>query len=1204
MIEFFRKLFDTSDFPPRWQCGNWTAGHGWLHIVSDIAIWSAYMAIPVVLVLFALRRQDLAFNKLYLLFAGFILACGFTHLAEAIIFWQPIYRVSGLIKLTTALFSWGTVLAMIHLAPSLLALPSLNTVNRRLNDEIELRKTTEDRLRVSERRQSALLEGTRNIVWTSDSMGRFLTPQPSWERFTGQTAEESSIEGWKDAVHPEDRDKLSAAWQQAVETRQPFYETIRLWRAVYAEHRFCELEAVPVLSSVGEIREWIGTYADIHKQSLNELALERARTETLQKKQELELIYDGAPIGLGLLDAENRYVRINSHMAKLNGMAVEAHLGKRIEDLFPGLVDSVAPLLARVRETGQSLVELEVAGKLAHDGAQHDWLVSSYPLEDGEGAAVCLIVQDITEDKLHAAALERTTGRLGNVLRSIADGFALVNRDWRFDYVNQTAAQLLGARFEQLQGREIWEQVPGLRSPEIAAHLRAAMRSETPSELEISYKPVHGPESWLEFRCYPFEQGLSLFVTDRTERQRTVERLRDAEAEARRLAAVVERSSDFIGISTPGGKAIYINEAGRRMVGIDKHCDVSQYEVLDFIADQDRELMESVAIPAMIDSGRWKGDVHFRHMVTGASIPTHWNAYAIHPPHSDLAEVWVTISPDLSEQRALEEALQSSEMLAQAANLAKSEFLANMSHEIRSPMAAVLGYADVLAGHLEDPDNLKCVAMIKRNGEHLLAIVNDILDLSRIEAGKFEVESKPLPFVELIQEVVELMRVRSDEQGIDLDVVFSGPVPKQISSDETRLRQVLINILGNAVKFTRKGRVRLVVQMMELSADPKLEIRIEDTGIGIAPEVLEDLFKPFSQADNSVTREFGGSGLGLTISKRLIEMLYGELRLSSEIGRGTIVSIIVPTGMQGNLELVTPTREIPRSRVADTGTKVRLNGTRILVVDDRRDVRYITQHLLEEAGARVITSDGGLDAIRRVAETAAYDLPFDLILMDMQMPEMDGYRAVTELREMGTKTPIIAVTAAAMKGDRERCMDVGCNAYLSKPVHSRTLIETCARILGELHQTPDDHALENGTSPSRLRPSGKLLPGNHASAPQRVLVVDDNPDVANLTALLLRKRGFNSITAENGETALVQFSEYQPNVVVLDIALPGRDGLEIARELRRMGFEGLLIALSGRSGHADRERSLAAGFDEHIVKPAAPGVLERTILRGRNHSEQ
>ncbi|MCC7292566.1 MAG: response regulator [Phycisphaerales bacterium] len=384
---------------------------------------------------------------------------------------------------------------------------------------------------------------------------------------------------------------------------------------------------------------------------------------------------------------------------------------------------------------------------------------------------------------------------------------------------------------------------------------------------------------------------------------------------------------------------------------------------------------------------------------------------------------------------------------ADAANRAKSAFLANMSHEIRTPMTAILGYADLLLEPAQTPkDRLDAVQTIRRNGEHLLSIINDILDLSKIEAGRMVIEQIDVDPLTVIEEVFSLMQVRAKGKGLSLvnDLVF--PQPVRIRSDPTRLRQILVNLVGNAIKFTESGAVTVRTSFVA-SPQPRMRFSVKDTGIGIDPSALANLFQPFTQADASTTRRFGGTGLGLTISKRLATMLGGDIDVESTPGEGSTFSVWVACEGAGEDEVrfEPPLAEATGASARSSAEHIRLSANVLLAEDGPDNQRLISYHL-RKSGATVTIAENGRIAVERALTALREGRPFDVILMDMQMPEMDGYTAASLLRAEGFRGPIIALTAHAMAGDRDKCIHAGCSDYLTKPIDRDCLLTTCASL--------------------------------------------------------------------------------------------------------------------------------------------------------------
>ncbi|MBN2445590.1 MAG: PocR ligand-binding domain-containing protein, partial [Phycisphaerae bacterium] len=502
----------------------------------------------------------------------------------------------------------------------------------------------------------------------------------------------------------------------------------------------------------------------------------------------------------------------------------------------------------------------------------------------------------------------------------------------------------------------------------------------------------------------------------------------------------------------------------------------------------------------------------------------------------------VSINSDLEEAKAA----------AEAANRSKSEFLANMSHEIRTPMTAILGYSEVLADELNScaasDTNADCshlassaemLTTIRRNCEYLLNIINDILDLSKIEADKLEIERIEVVPHQLLGTIEQLARVRADAKHLTLRIEYDGSVPEVIHTDPTRLRQILINLLGNAVKFTERGEVRLITSFVP--GDPsnaKMQFDVVDTGIGMTPAQVAKLFQPFVQADSSTTREFGGTGLGLAISARLAKLLGGDISvLESEPGKGTRFRLTVSAGEVGRLVYIPnePRKAAAppcvlaapaRPSEAEAPTPDPQLDCRILVAEDGPDNQRLISYVLRKVGADVTLAENGEVAVRlamaanvsrRVSDPC---VPFDVILMDMQMPLLDGYQATRKLREKGVSIPIIALTAHAMEGDRQRCLDAGCNDYVSKPINRKVLITAIQEQLADATSKPGpsggnapaSESTDAAFSTDAVRTSLEGMSARVAAIEQ-ALAAEDLAELATLAAKLVSEAEGNNLVS-------------------------------------------------------------------------------------------
>ncbi|UUO07061.1 ATP-binding protein [Blastopirellula sp. J2-11] len=765
---FFSKLFDTSDYPARWFCGSWTLETGWLHVISDAAIFGAYFAIPIVLLFFLRQRPDLPFPKIIWLFAAFIMACGFGHLVEAGIFWWPVYRFSGLIKAVTAAVSWATVLVLIRLMPELLKLPSMAMLGQKLQT-------------ANERLDCALEAGSIGVWHWHNEKEQFEADDRAMQMHGIQAADGViTLASFIDLLHKDDREELRSATACCVSQGKNYSVNYRI------------------------------------------------------------------PLKNGTV----RYIQ------------------------------------------------------------SHGKLLTS---DDGKTRKLVGVCIDQTELNEYHTAVKK----LSLVASSTRHSVVITNQAGEIEWVNNAFTQLTGYSAEEVIGRK-----PGVL--------------------------LQGPET----------------------NQETIEKVRRA---------------------------------------LQKQEQVS-VELLNYAKDGD----------------------------------PYWIALEIEPvfdPEGRLSN-YIATQIDITDQvRRTEELIEAMER-AESANHAKSQFLANMSHEIRTPLNGIMGFTDLLLYDAEstEADRREYLETVRSSGDHLLALINEILDLSKIESGQLLIEKAPCSPQQILTDVISVLRPKFEEKKLQIRRHWDSDIPLQVLTDAPRLKQLLLNIVGNAIKFTQTGEVRIVSRLEAEASRSRLIFDVIDTGIGIPQDKLGMIFQPFSQADSSVTRRFGGTGLGLTISRNLAELLGGSLHAESVEGLGSKFTITIDAGNLTDQSdpKPAPREDVPAAIIQETRLPSLL-GVQALVVDDGDANRRFISVVLERAGANIKIAENGEEAVESMAEHAS-----DIVLLDMQMPVMDGYAAADLIRLQGFTGPIIAVTAHAMQGDREKCLAAGCSGYLSKPLSREELLNTIA----------------------------------------------------------------------------------------------------------------------------------------------------------------
>jgi PAS domain S-box-containing protein len=994
-----------------------------------------------------------------------------------------------------------------------------------------------------------------------------------------------------------------------------------------------------VLSAVATFALTFAALKDQHRAQVNLIDKMRDKEKRLSRSQKvLRTLFDAVPDIVTLTRfSDGKLFEVNDEFLNRTGLTREQALSTSV---------TRTDAWVRPEERDRYIEQLKASGRVRNleadfrlNGTIAPYLMSSVSVEiDGEIYALN-VARDATEIKEHEYALRQAQERLRAQVEELTatqaqlraevaeresaervarEHEAMVRktfeaspdvitvssrRDMRLIHANSTFFRVTGYAPEEVLSRQVYARFwanPAQRERLNEALDRDGFAHNVEADLAMKDGTINSYLLSAVAIDVNGEPCRVSFWRDVTEAKRAAQRIADSETMLRR---VFDAIPDIV-FTRRGNVVTDVNEEFVERSGLTRAevlgRPVREVTLFNSLADR-AEFLRRVRAEGIVRN--FQADFKIKgqavpYLISGGSIET------------EDGPIIFSISRDISSRIQMEQELIATREAALAASQAKSEFLSSMSHEIRTPMNAILGMADLLSDGDLNPEERRYVDTMRSNGNALLRLINDILDIAKIESGRLSLESVGFNLEEMVGKAVETMGLRAHGKGLELTARILPHVPLNLIGDPLRLRQILINLTANAIKFTESGEVSLAVESLspaealrlgfvsDTAADAHgeasaptawLRFSVADTGVGIAADKLETIFSGFTQADASISRRFGGTGLGLTIVRRLSKMMSGRVEVESEVGRGSVFRVTVGLGVD------TRPAACPEQGAA---ANFSLAGVRILVVDDNATNRLILSEMLVRQRARVTEAASGAEALAELARARAAGDSYRLMLLDYRMPEMDGVEVARKAIDDGLAgttlsardTVIMMLTSDDLNFRLARMRELGLQSYLIKPIKRAELLDQIRRLLSGPDAAP------------ALRKRSESAAVDDGTPPLRILLAEDAPDNRFLIQAYLKKLPYRIDIAENGRVAIEKFKAARPDLVLMDVQMPEIDGLTATRVIRQWeGEQGLartpIVALTASALEDDIQRSLAAGCDQHVSKPVRKPVLLAAIRK-------
>jgi PAS domain S-box-containing protein len=1053
--------------------------------------------------------------------------------------------------------------------------------------EVTERMRAQEELREIEERYRLLMNATRDVIYTVSPELTMLSVSPSIEGVLGYKPDEvigrSVLE--VNIIHPEDNAKAVAEIEKLFTGKSVGPTEFRIVTND-GSIKIAEIVGTPLIRN-DEVIGFTSIARDVTEKKRAEEALRKS-------EEKYRTIIENIDSGYFEVDLRGNIKYFNP--------ALMNYLGYEVTDLknlnYRDFMDKdeagkVFNVFAEVYQTGNPKANF-YWNYYMKDGTKASSVTSVFPIRNDEGEIIGFrgTARDITELKEIEEALRDREETFRALAENTLDTIMRFDREYRHLYVNPIVEKQTGIPQDQFIGKTHEELgFPGELVKIWDAAIKHVFDSSKPHRIEFQL-PDKSWLDWLLVPEYDEQGGVKAVITsarDITEQKRTQQTLQESE---RRLANIIDFLPDATMVIDREEKVIAWNRAMEKMTGVrpEDMIGKGEYEyaipfygekrpiLVDLALKQDESVEEKYAGVSR-DGELIYGEANIKTMQPKEVIL--WGVAA--PLRNFEGEIVGAIESirDITDRKRVEKELQMAKEAADIASRAKGEFLANMSHEIRTPLNAIIGLSELAMEMDLDDEKIGVFQTINDEAEHLLALVNDILDFSKIEAGRVEVEEIPFDLAYLMDNIMSSFAYRAEQKGLELFSYISADTPLSIIGDPGRLRQVLVNLVGNALKFTHEGRVYVNVQRQcDLGKQVVVRFSIEDTGIGIPEDKQSTIFESFTQADGSTTRKYGGSGLGTTISKNLVELMGGSIGISSKLNKGSIFWFDVPFTEQLEQGVIKPQAAID------------LQGLRVMVVDDEPTNRWIIQEYLKSWGCPTTEASGGEEALSILKDSVKHDKRPQIIITDFQMPEMDGFGFVRELKKDANLSliPVIMLTSIARIGDGKYCRDLGIAGYLTKPIKKMDLYRVICSVISSVEGAK--------TSPE------KVLITRHTVAEKsrkkiRILVAEDYPTNRRIAVNHITKAGYLVEAVENGRQAVDAWKSKDYDLILMDVQMPEMDGYEATAAIREIEASYTetkdmlprarkrvpIIAMTAHAMQEYLDRCIAAGMDDYLTKP-------------------